>query len=96
MVEQSGTLTLAELRQRIDRLMDRLEDDPSYPKEFPFHHDFYWTVSPEEAVAINASPTLVVGSLQDDVEHLGLSAERVTSLELEALASLLRYYSRLI
>ena len=93
MVEQSRHLSLADLRQRINALMDRLESDPSFPKQLSFDHDAYWTTSPEEAVTINTGPTMMVGSLQDDLEFLSMS-ERAPALQLEALAAVLRYYSR--
>ena len=59
-----------------------------------FDHNSYWTLDPEEAVDISKEPQLQVGSLADDLERLDWKLEAVTKLEVEALASLLRYYAR--
>ncbi len=91
-----ATVTLAELGRRIASLLQRLETEHSAPKAFKIEADAYWTIAPQDALRMETEPTLEVGSLKDDVERLDWSLEKVTAPEIESVASLLRYYARLL
>ncbi len=89
----------AELFGCIDKAMAVLKSDHRL-QEISFDHDYYWDIDIETAINIaDGDPTLQVGSLMDDLEairRIGSGGDSINSVELNAIASVLRYISRIV
>ena len=89
----------AELFECIDKAMAALKSDHRL-QEISFDHDYYWDIDIETAINIaDGDPTLQVGRLMDDLEairRIESGEYPINSVELNAIASVLRYISRIV
>ncbi len=85
------TLSIAELRQVANRLIDYVEANGT--TEIPLRADYYWVIPREQRIDATKEPaTFTLGQLSDDVREL----RRILQSETEPIAYALVWLSSVL